>query len=125
MIIHRGKAVNTTRKDANRNQFRALCQIKSHLCIAESKAVTTFGDFKHALLQAGATEALYLDMGPGWNHAWYRHTPDSTIVLHPKTHPLLHQLDHILPLTFPVPSAHATRERHAARSESRADNQNS
>lgn len=87
IIIHRGKAVNTTRKDANRNQFRALCQIKSHLCIAESKAVTTFGDFKHALLQAGATEALYLDMGPGWNHAWYRLTPDSTIVLHPKTHP--------------------------------------
>lgn len=87
MIIHRGKAVSTTRKNTNRNQFRALCQVNGHLCIAESQAITTFGDFKHALLQAGATEALYLDMGPGWNHAWYRPNPHTVTILHPRTHP--------------------------------------
>lgn len=87
MIIHCGKAVSTTRKDTNRNQFRALCQIHGRLCIAESKTVIPFGDFKHALLQAGATEALYLDMGPGWNHAWYRPSSHTVTILHPKTHP--------------------------------------
>ena len=87
MVIHHGQAVSTTRKDTNRNQFRALCQINGQLCIAESRSVTTFGDFKHALLQAGATEALYLDMGPGWNHAWYRPSTHTIVILHPKTHP--------------------------------------
>lgn len=87
MIIHRGKAVSTTRKDTNRNQFRALCQVNGRLCIAESQAVTTFGDFKHALLQVGASEALYLDMGPGWNHAWYRPDSHTVTILHPRTHP--------------------------------------
>lgn len=86
MIIHRGKAVSTTRKDTNRNQFRALCQVHGSLCIAESKTVIPFGNFKHALLSAGATEALYLDMGPGWNHAWYRPNSHTVTILHPKTH---------------------------------------
>lgn len=29
--------------------------------------------------------ALYLDMGSGWNHAWYRDN-GKVVVLHPKTH---------------------------------------
>ena len=86
MIIHDGKLVETIRKDSNKNQFRALCEIDGKLCIAESRTVIPFGTFKQNLLNVNASEALYLDMGGGWNHAWYRTNIDSLTVLHPKTH---------------------------------------
>ena len=31
------------------------------------------------LLDAGMSEALYMDMGPGWNYSWYREFPDSSV----------------------------------------------
>ena len=34
--------------------------------------MSSFGDFIQALLNEGVTEAIYLDMGPGWNYSWYR-----------------------------------------------------
>ena len=86
MMIHNGKIMPTVRKDNNRNQFRSLCQIGDRLCIIESNEIVRFGDFKKALLQQGVTEALYTDMGPGWNHAWYRYRTDSVVELHPKVH---------------------------------------
>ncbi len=29
---------------------------------------------------------MYLDMGGGWNYAWYRQTENKVIELHKKTH---------------------------------------
>ena len=72
MMIHEGKRVQTIRKDANRNEFRALCELNSKLFVIDSKGVSTFGDFIQALLDEGITEAIYIDMGPGWNYSWYR-----------------------------------------------------
>ena len=72
MMIHEGKRVQTIRKDANRNEFRALCEMNSMLCVRDSKGVSAFGDFIQALLDEGVAEAIYLDMGPGWNYSWYR-----------------------------------------------------
>ena len=72
MMIHKGKRVQTIRKDVNRNEFRALCELDDKLCIIDSKGVSAFGDFIKALLDEGVTEAIYLDMGPGWNYSWYR-----------------------------------------------------
>lgn len=86
MIIHNGLLVNTIRKDSNKNQFRALCEIDGKLCIVESKIVMSFGTFKQKLIDINVSEALYLDMGGGRNHAWYRTNADSITVLHPKTH---------------------------------------
>ena len=85
MIIHKGKLVPIKRKDVNLNQFRALCEIGGKLCVAESESVVPFGLFKQSLMEAGATEALYLDMGRGWNHAWYRNKGE-VVELHPKAH---------------------------------------
>ena len=31
-----------------------------------------FGSFIQLLLNAGMYDALYMDMGPGWNYSWYR-----------------------------------------------------
>ena len=86
MIIHEGKIVETTRSNSNRNQFRALCQIDNRLCVIESANVLSFGDYKAKLNEIKVQEALYLDMGAGWNHAWYRTNVDSLTVLHPRTH---------------------------------------
>lgn len=86
MIIYHGKLVASIRKDSNKNQFRALCEIDGRLCIAESDSVINYGEYKSNLLKCGTREALYLDMGGGWNHAWYRISNDSVKVLHPKPH---------------------------------------
>lgn len=77
MLIHNGSLVPTIRPYRNVNQFRALCEIDGRLCIVDAVESRQFGDFILALLAAGATEAIYTDMGPGWNYSWYREYADS------------------------------------------------
>lgn len=72
MMIHEGKRVRHQRPDSNREQFRALCLIDGRLAVADATKTMEFGDFIDDLQKAGATEALYMDMGPGWNWSWYR-----------------------------------------------------
>ncbi len=69
----------------NKTQYRALCEVDHRLCIIESKNVITFERFLSLLEQQRVTNAIYLDMGRGWNYAWYR--TDSTRV--EKLHPLI------------------------------------
>ena len=61
MMIHKGKVVESARKDKNKNQFRALCNHEGQLCIAESEGVIPFGDFKKKLLALSVSDAIYLD----------------------------------------------------------------
>ena len=73
MMIHNGKAVRTTRPLGNRNVFRALClNSDNKLALYESQGVMSFGNFIDALLSQGVKEALYTDMGQGWNYCFYR-----------------------------------------------------
>lgn len=73
MMIHEGKVVKTTRPMGNENVFRALCQdADGTLALYESQRTIKFGDFIEALLQQGVKEALYTDMGQGWNYCFYR-----------------------------------------------------
>ncbi len=73
MMIHDGKAVKTTRPLGNRNVFRALClDSDNKLTLYESQGVLRFGNFIDALLSQGVKEALYTDMGQGWNYCFYR-----------------------------------------------------
>ena len=85
MILKDGNTLPIRRKDGNQNQFRALCNHNGKLCIAESSTIVRFGDFKQMLLKLGITDAIYLDMGTGWNHAWYR-DKGKIVELHPKLH---------------------------------------
>lgn len=85
LIIYNGDEVKSKRKDGNVNQFRALCSHHDALCIIESSDVISFGDFRKRLLEYGVYDAIYLDMGSGWNHSWYR-DGRKVIELHPKTH---------------------------------------
>ena len=54
------------------NIYRVLCEKDGRLCIVQSKKVVSFGFFVRCLLALKVTNALYLDMGSGWNYAWYR-----------------------------------------------------
>ena len=73
MMIHDGKAVKTTRPLGNRNVFRALClDSDNNVALYESQGIITFGNFIDALLLQGVKEALYTDMGQGWNYCFYR-----------------------------------------------------
>ena len=56
----------------NRTIYRALCEKNGKLCIIESKKVMTYEFFVRCLSAYEVTHALYLDMGRGWNYAWYR-----------------------------------------------------
>lgn len=73
MMIHKGKALPTTRPLGNKNVFRALClDSDGRLALYESQGIITFGNFIEALLAQGVKEALYTDMGQGWNYCFYR-----------------------------------------------------
>lgn len=82
MMIHEGKEVSHTRSADNTNEFRALCLIGDKVAIADSDGYMQFGVFIDNLLKVGATEALYLDMGPGWNYSWYRDENGNPIEIH-------------------------------------------
>ena len=82
MMIYEGKEIPHTRPASNTNEFRALCMIDGKLAVADSKGSVKFGDFIKSLLQVGATEALYLDMGPGWNYSWYRDANGNAVEIH-------------------------------------------
>lgn len=72
LMIHNGRRVKTIRKAANTNEFRALCELSGKLCIIDSYGSMRFGDFIDRLVELGVSEALYLDMGLGWNYSWWR-----------------------------------------------------
>ena len=86
MMIHNSDIKRTVRGDGNINVFRALCELNDRLCIIESLEDIRFGDFKSSLKEIGVSEAIYLDMGVGWNYAWYRVNENTIVELHPKIH---------------------------------------
>ena len=83
LIIKDGSArpIGTKMKN-NKNIYRALCEKDGKLCIIESKKVVTYEFFVKCLSDYKVTHALYLDMGRGWNYAWYRDKAGKVVVLH-------------------------------------------
>ena len=57
------------------------------VCVIDGKMPMTFGTFKKLLATYGAKEALYLDMGTGWNHSWYRDESGNAVDVFPYSHP--------------------------------------
>lgn len=73
LIILNGKqAPIWERMKKNRTRYRALCEKDGRLCLVESKKVVTLEYFTKCLVENHITNAIYLDMGTGWNYAWYR-----------------------------------------------------
>ena len=86
LIIKDGNArpIGTKMKN-NKNIYRALCEKDGKLCIIESKKKITYEAFVKCLSDYKVTHALYLDMGYGWNYAWYRDKKGNVVILHPES----------------------------------------
>jgi len=54
--------------------FRVLTILDGKACIIDSRTLMHFGEFVQSLKEFGVSDALYCDMGSGWNYSWYRDT---------------------------------------------------
>ena len=82
-IIHQGKRVAKLWRSGV-NAYRALCEKDGQLCIVDSRESVEYGQFVDMLEAYGVTEALYLDMGAGWNHSWWRGADSTVHEIHPR-----------------------------------------
>lgn len=61
--------------------YRTLAELNGSLCIIDSVNMLHFEDFMAELQRLGVTNALYMDMGAGWNYSWYRNAYDRVVTL--------------------------------------------
>ncbi|MBQ6483359.1 MAG: hypothetical protein IJI45_19820 [Anaerolineaceae bacterium] len=52
--------------------YRTLAELNGHLCIIDSVNMVHFNDFVDEVQKLGVENALYMDMGSGWNYSWLR-----------------------------------------------------
>lgn len=61
--------------------YRTLAEINGNVCIIDSVNMIHFDDFMEELERLGVTNAVYMDMGAGWNYSWYRNAADKVVTL--------------------------------------------
>lgn len=67
-----------------RYYFRALCSLEGMLCVVESAKEIRYAEFVDLLSSAGVDNALYMDMGSGWNYSWFRRKAGQDVtIIHP------------------------------------------
>lgn len=72
LLFHDGKRFKGCIKPERSNRYRALCEIGGKLCIVDCALSLPFGHFMDGLEKLGVRNAVYCDMGTGWNYSWYR-----------------------------------------------------
>ena len=80
LIVHRSKNVyrGFPIKPAMANIYRSACVMADGgFAVIQSQKPLPLRDFISALIDMDVSDALYLDMGTGWNYGWYRQTPAS------------------------------------------------
>ena len=83
LIIQDGKDVYAAQpiKPTTKNIYRAACiMTDGNFAVIQSKKALPLKDFISSLIKLDVSDALYLDMGKGWNYGWYRITPESPAV---------------------------------------------
>lgn len=70
LVIEEGEIVCEPIKKAR--CFRVLAELNGQLCIIDCKTPRYFHEFGEQLVSLGVRNAVYLDMGNGWNYSWYR-----------------------------------------------------
>lgn len=66
--------------------FRALCQKGDRYYVIANREETTYQEYINILMAYGVENAIYMDMGTGWNHSFYRDSMNNLHIIHPKTH---------------------------------------
>lgn len=84
MVIFNGKTLPRFRKDKPTNIYRALCEWNGKLCVVEAKQSLPYSEFVAMLEKLQVRNALYLDMGSGWNYSWYRDSEGHLHEIHPQ-----------------------------------------
>lgn len=75
--VYRGKPIKPT----STNIYRSACIMQDgSFAVIQSVGKLPLGTYINSLIKLGVKNALYLDMGPGWNYGWYRETPASPAV---------------------------------------------
>ena len=84
IIVYDGERIEPLWRGGE-HEFRALCEKDGRLCIVDGIGTIPYAEFVDRLVRYGVTHALYLDMGSGWNHSWYRRLADSfPTEIHPR-----------------------------------------
>ena len=52
--------------------FRVLAILDGRACVIDSRTLMHFDEFVERLKEFGVADAIYSDMGSGWNYSWYR-----------------------------------------------------
>lgn len=66
--------------------FRSICHKGDRYMVIANKDEMPYSEYLDLLLAYGVENALYMDMGSGWNHSFYRDADNQLHILHPKTH---------------------------------------
>ena len=82
IIIHDGVSIRPLWREGV-NQYRALCEKDGRLCIVDSRDSVEYEQFVAMLEEFAPLHALYMDMGAGWNHSWWRDSNNQVHELHP------------------------------------------
>ena len=73
-------------KPDKKHIYRVIADKGGELVLIESKDSVAYSEFLTCLDSLHLQNALYMDMGPGWNYSFCRDANDSLIILHPHTH---------------------------------------
>ena len=79
-VIRDGKVILSINRPRVRC-YRVLAELNGSLCFIDSVNMTHFEDFVKELLRLGVSNALYMDMGAGWNYSWLRDASEGVITL--------------------------------------------
>lgn len=71
-IIIDGKTCEYRQRRNAEHQYRALCEYKGKLVVVEATRSMPYREFVKALEAMKVRNAMYLDVGYGWDRAWYR-----------------------------------------------------
>ena len=82
IIIYDGESIRPLWRDGV-NQYRALCEKDGRLCIVDSRNKVEYEQFVKMLEAFAPRYALYMDMGAGWNHSWWRDSKGKVHEIHP------------------------------------------
>lgn len=80
LIVQNGRNVYGGKpiKPGSLNIYRSACIMNdSSFAVIQSKSIMALKDFIASLIKMGVRDAIYLDMGGGWNYGWYRPTEAS------------------------------------------------
>ena len=73
-------------KPSKKHIYRVIADMDGELVLIESKDSVAYSEFLTCLDSLNLQNALYMDMGQGWNYSFCRDANDSLIILHPHTH---------------------------------------